>query len=221
MKQIYRMLVWAVWLVVALGLSACVPMVDPQGAPVSPAPTADAADQGSMADTGAMATVSARSLRVRSEPSENGGVVAGIKEGEKYQVVAISADGQWVQLAIESAPGGSGWVSANFVTVEGAITDIGTTPVASSAAITASAAVTASTPTAGFAVVQTDGTRLRVRSEPTADAEIVGYVYNGESYQVLETSADGLWVKIAGDNAANTDNPNGGWVAAEFLVIGQ
>jgi uncharacterized protein YgiM (DUF1202 family) len=60
-----------------------------------------------------------------------------------------------------------------------------------------------------------------VRSQPATDAEIVGYVYNGESYQVLETSADGLWVKIAGDSAANTDNPNGGWVAAEFLVVGQ
>jgi hypothetical protein len=72
-----------------------------------------------------------------------------------------------------------------------------------------------------MAVVTTSGARLRVRSEPNADAQIVGYAYNGETYQVLALSPDGLWVQIAGSTEGMGENPNGGWVAAEFLVVGQ
>ncbi|MEZ4580243.1 MAG: SH3 domain-containing protein [Caldilineaceae bacterium] len=71
----------------------------------------------------------------------------------------------------------------------------------------------------GFAVVVTDGTRLR-GAEPTTDSDIVGYVYAGEVYEVLGTSDDGV-VQIAGSTEAVSDNPDGGWVAAEFLVVGQ
>ena len=47
-------------------------------------------------------------------------------------------------------------------------------------------------PAAGLATVFTDGTRLRVRSAPNAESEIVGYVYAGETYQVLGQSAHKL-----------------------------
>ena len=77
------------------------------------------------------------------------------------------------------------------------------------------------TPQPGFALVRTDGIRLRVRSEPTTDAPIVGYAYDGETYQVVATSGDGLWVQIPPATGDNTDNPDGGWVAAEFLLINQ
>ena len=55
------------------------------------------------------------------------------------------------------------------------------------------------------------------REEPNSGAKIAGYVYSGENYPVLETSSDGTSVKIGG--RAGTDNLNGGWVAAEFMVI--
>jgi uncharacterized protein YgiM (DUF1202 family) len=77
------------------------------------------------------------------------------------------------------------------------------------------------TPQPGFALVSTEGIRLRVRSEPTTDSSIVGYAYDGETYQVIATSGDGLWVQIPPATGDNTDNPDGGWVAAEFLLIGQ
>ena len=41
----------------------------------------------------------------------------------------------------------------------------------------------------------------------------------GEIVPVEEVSADGLWVKLGG--VADTENPNGGWVSAEFVVVGQ
>jgi len=175
--------------------------------------------------TQAQATVSARSLRVRSEPSANGAVIGGIKEGEVYDVVGLSSDGEWVQLAIPAIDGGEGWVSANFVSVQGSITDAEITD----AAVAAPVAATGSTPAAtgeslnliavapGTATVQTEGVRLRVRAQPSANAEIVGYVYDGEVYPVVDTADDGAWVQIGG--RIGTDNINGGWVASEFLVM--
>jgi uncharacterized protein YgiM (DUF1202 family) len=130
---------------------------------------------------------------------------------------------------VPAIPGGSGWVSANFVEVQGSITEAAIleappTPTVTAATGTAGA-LGLPTPTRspqiaadpGTATVTTEGVRLRVRAEPAADAEIVGYVYDGEVYPVVETSADGLWTQIGG--LPDTDNINGGWVASEFLVL--
>ena len=198
----------------------------PQGGESSD--TATAAD--TTAASGAMATVATRSLRVRQEPNEASEVVAGIAAGETYRVVGLSADGQWIQLAIEGSPTGAGWVSANFVTVEGDITDLAvgadtgvvvTTTQTMTETAAAPAVTLVPTPQPGFALVKTDGVRLRVRSEPSTDAPIVGYAYDGETYQVVATSGDGAWVQIPPATGDNKDNPDGGWVASEFLIIGQ
>jgi len=147
------------------------------------------------------------------------------------KVVGLSSDGLWVELAIDKAPGGAGWVSANFVTVQGSITDVKitkvgadqtTTPSATPAVtVTTQTTVTVAPPAPGMATVKTAGPRLRVRSQPSADAPIVGYAYTGESYRVVGKSDDGKWIQIAGSTIGKGENPNGGWVSAEFLVIGQ
>jgi uncharacterized protein YgiM (DUF1202 family) len=191
-----------------------------------------------------MATVTARSLRVRAQPSESAAVVAGIREGEQYEVIGRSSDGLWLELAIPQVAQGSGWVSANFVTVAGAITDTevanaptaaatptkAATPVATEAPAEEAAtpvateapaeeAVAMTPPAAGFALVTAEGARLRVRAEASTDAAIVGWVQPGETVPVVEVSADGLWVKIG--PMPGTQNPNGGWVSAEFLLLGR
>jgi len=173
---------------------------------------------GAAALKNATATVSAASLRVRAKPSSDANVIFGIKQGEQYKVIGLSSDGEWVELDLPDAPNGAGWVSANFVTVEGAITDAPVTKVTPAAPQTPKASAQdngAATP--GTATVVTEGTRLRVREEPNGNAKIAGYVYNGEIFPVLETSSDGAWVKIGG--RTGTDNLNGGWVAAEFLEV--
>ncbi len=223
----------------------------------------------------ATATVTARSLRVRAEPSESAEVVAGIREGEQYAVIGRSSDGLWIQLEIPRATQGNGWVSANFVTVQGPITDAtvsdapaAATPVATEEAAEAvpteapaeeatpapteeaaeaapteapaeeatpapteeaaeaapteapaEEAAPAVTPEPGFALVTAEGARLRVRAEPSIESAIVGWVQPGEIVPVEEISADGLWVKLGG--VADTENPDGGWVSAEFVVVGQ
>jgi hypothetical protein len=201
------------------GCTIPLPNATPESTTDSAATTDTAA---APAEGGAMATVSARSLRVRQDPNE---------ASESYRVLALSDDGQWIQLAIDSSPTGAGWVSANFVTVEGDITDLAVGNTAAAAPVTTTATTTDSvaapavtlvpTPQPGFALVSTEGIRLRVRSEPTTDSPIVGYAYDGETYQVIATSGDGLWVQIPPATGDNTDNPDGGWVAAEFLLIGQ
>ncbi|MCB0187923.1 MAG: SH3 domain-containing protein, partial [Caldilineaceae bacterium] len=174
--------------------SATVPQASDGAAAATPEGTVDPlAAEGSV-----MATVATRSLRVRQTPNENSEVVAGIAEGESYRVLALSEDGLWVQLAVDSAPDGNGWVSTNFVTVEGDISQLtGSTEEAAASSPAATADVTlVPTPQSGYAIVNTDGVRLRVRSGPSTDNPIVGYAYDGESYQILETSEDGAWVRI-------------------------
>lgn len=210
------------------GCTLPLPSATPESAASSDTTAADTT--AAPVEGGAMATVSTRSLRVRQEPNEASEVVAGIAAGETYRVVALSNDGQWIQLAIDNTPTGAGWVSANFVTVEGDITNLAVGATAATA-ITATETTTDSTaapavtlvptPQPGYALVSTEGIRLRVRSEPTTDAPIVGYAYDGETYQVIATSGDGLWVQIPPATGDNTDNPDGGWVASEFLIIGQ
>jgi uncharacterized protein YgiM (DUF1202 family) len=95
----------------------------PRPAATEAAATEAATEVAEDAGDSAMATVTAPSLRVRAQPSESAEVVAGIREGEQYEVIGRSSDGLWLELAIPQAAQGSGWVSTNFVTVAGSITD--------------------------------------------------------------------------------------------------
>jgi uncharacterized protein YgiM (DUF1202 family) len=266
MRTVQRLMV-SISIPALLALAACQPIQMPDGvmedaaaAAATAAPAEDTAaspmaDEVMLDEDSAIATIATRSLRVRQAPGEDAEVIYGVGEGERYNVLDISPDGAWVQLAIADAPDGAGWVAAGLVVVEGELTGAAAAPsdateeAAPAAAATAApteeaaeeataeaaaetgadetAAATAvpqeelAPPAAGFVQIVTDGTRLRVRSEPNTDAEIAGYVYNGEEYELLGQSDDGLWVQIAGSTAAETDNPDGGWVAAEFVIIGQ
>ena len=139
-----------------------------------------------------------------------------------------------MQLSIPVAPQGAGWVDANFVSVEGSITDAAVVDNAAAAPAEPAAAAVVVTPTGkstadtaanaavapgagGIAVVNGEGVRLRVRATPNTTGDIVGYAYDGERFPVLESSASGAWVRIGG--RIDTDNPDGGWVAAEFITI--
>jgi uncharacterized protein YgiM (DUF1202 family) len=226
MNRVPRRRAAALLLLLTLLSAGCSPLLLSSATPAADANAeATSGEEAAVPENSAIATVVTRSLRVRTEPLESAEVVAGLNEGEQYPVLGISSDGLWVELAIDGAPGGRGWVTASFVSVEGPITDIAitqapTTTVALSPTGVITGATVNATPAPGFALVRTQGARLRVRSQPTTESEIVGYVYNGESYRVIETSADGLWVRIAGASSTPTDNPNGGWVSAEFVIIG-
>lgn len=234
MKRFFLLLTLTLLLAVAAGCtSRLAPVTTAADEPAAAASAAAATDDDDLAGN-ATATVTARSLRVRAAPSDSAEVVFGVREGEQYPVIALSSDGGWVQLSIPGAPQGEGWVNANFVSVEGSITDAAVVETAGTAGAAAgnvvatpsgvstadTAANAAVAPGAGgIAVVNGEGVRLRVRATPGTTGDIVGYAYDGERFPVLESSADGVWVRIGG--RIDTDNPDGGWVAAEFVIIEQ
>jgi uncharacterized protein YgiM (DUF1202 family) len=234
MKQIYFLVALFVLMAAVAG---CASRITPSPATTDEPAAADAPNAAPAADLAdnATATVTARSLRVRAAPDATAEVIHGVREGEQYKVVALSSDGAWVQLSIPAAPQGAGWVDANFVSVEGSITDAAVVDNdAASAAAPAPTAAVVITPTGkstadtaanaavapgagGIAVVNGEGVRLRVRATPNTTGDIVGYAYDGERFPVIESSASGAWVRIGG--RIDTDNPDGGWVAAEFIVV--
>ena len=59
--------------------------------------------------------VGTQGLNVRSGPGTNFPVIGVARAGDQGELVGRSADGRWWAVAIPSAPGGTGWVSADFV----------------------------------------------------------------------------------------------------------
>ena len=215
--QKHHLIVGATTLLFGLLLSGCTSLnliltppntdtVAPTAVPVEEAAGTDKEADGVMSVMGdAVATVSTPSLRLHRYPDDASAVIGGLVEGESYRVIGISPDGTWVRLEVLDASSGAGWVTARFVSVRGDITDV---PITDGTGL----ASTRPTPAPDSAVVSTDGTRLRVRSGPSTDSEIVTYVYDGDALPVVGVSNDGAWVEL---NVAGVR----GWVAREFLLL--
>ena len=87
--------------------------------PAAPAPTV--ALSAPQTSTGASrATVNATELNVRSGPGTTFDVVRSITQGQQFDVLALSDDQAWVQLAENGAP--IGWTAAEFLTLDRALT---------------------------------------------------------------------------------------------------
>ncbi len=159
-------------------------------AEATPAPGLGARFNGTPVDQ--LAVVAVRSLRVRVAPSTERRVMAGAREGETYPVAEQTDDGSWTAIYL---PGFDqvGWVRSEYLRFQetDAVVHLGT------------------------ATVNTGGPRLRVRSAPSLDAPIVGYVYPGERYATVAMSPDGKWVLLLG-----TDIPGPTWVSTDYVVLG-
>jgi hypothetical protein len=271
LRVLGRLAAGAVFSAFVLVLSACQPIVDPALLEAQqPAAAEEAAQPAPVIDVEpAKATVNTRSLRVRQGPGESFEQIGSIREGGTYDVLGMSSDGAWIQVAVEEIEGGSGWVSTELVILEGDITNIPTVeaeaaPVAEAMPEPAEEAAPEATevpaeeaapeatevpaeeaapeatevpaeeaapeatetaaeeavapPPAGYALIQAVPP-LRVRSAPTAEEDNkVGNVFDGEIYRVLEISEDGLWVKI---DVPELELEDGGWVSAEFVILGE
>jgi heat shock protein HslJ/uncharacterized protein YraI len=67
-------------------------------------------------------------VNVRSGPGTNFPILGTAPFGTEGEIIGRSADGRWWAAAVPSAPGGMGWVSADFV----AVTDAGDVPIIAS-----------------------------------------------------------------------------------------
>ncbi len=76
----------------------------------APAPTTDSA-----ASAQESATVNAALLNIRSGPSTGNEIVTTADQGQQFEILGRSDDGQWVQLGKNGSA--VGWASAEFVTV--------------------------------------------------------------------------------------------------------
>jgi len=163
--------------------------------------------------TGVVA-VARLNLRVRQGPGTNFSIIGSMSSGETVTILSRNPTGDWWYVCCISGTTQEGWVAAQFIQPNfdlgqaNTLIPVDRIPVDS-----------VSKPEPGFAIINTN--RLRVRNEPSDDAPIAGYAYNGETYEVIATSADGLWIQIPPATGDNADNPNGGWVMTEFLLIGQ
>ena len=76
------------------------------------------------------ATVNTAELNVRSGPGTSFDILRALSQGERFQVVAVSDDGKWVEFAENGAA--IGWTALEFLTVEGDLATLkGGAPVAS------------------------------------------------------------------------------------------
>ena len=108
--------------VVVFGVES-VPVLELPAASSAPAARATASVPSSPTGDGMTiaAAVSTRGsrLNVRSGPAISYAIVAKLQDRTRLSLLARSADGKWVQTALEG--GAFGWVSARFVTTDGSI----------------------------------------------------------------------------------------------------
>ena len=168
---------------------------------------AAAADTGAQAEGERSAVVSTSNgrLRVRSGPGADYDIVAYLNDGDT--VTVLSVEGDWAK--IRTADGQEGYTSAEYLIIEEAPAAEAATEAESEAS--AEAGTAAEQEAEGTAVISTESGRLRVRSGPGANYDIVAYLYNGDTVTVL--SIDGDWAKI------RTENGEEGYVSVSFLNI--
>ena len=81
-------------------------------------PTPAAEQEAAPEAAAVMATVSANSLRVRQSADPDSPIVAGLRQGDSVQVVGRTEDGAWLEIQVPDVST-TGWIAAEFVTVEG------------------------------------------------------------------------------------------------------
>ena len=174
------------------------------------AEAAGTAEEAAAADTGAQAegersavvSTSNGRLRVRSGPGADYDIVAYLNDGDT--VTVLSVEGDWAK--IRTADGQEGYTSVEFLNIEEAPAPETDTQAESE---NPTEGETAAQEAEGTATISTTSGRLRVRSGPGANYDIVAYLYNGDTVTVL--SIDGEWAKV------RTEDGEEGYVSVSFL----
>ncbi len=91
--------------------------------PVAPAQQPTAADQPAPVAQPVFGVINATELNVRSGPGTTFDILRAATEGQRFEIVAVSEDGTWAQLAENGAA--IGWTALEFLTVEGDLASLG------------------------------------------------------------------------------------------------
>jgi N-acetylmuramoyl-L-alanine amidase len=140
---------------------------------------------------GTTGVVNADGLRVRSGPGSGYKVVGSFTNGQTVEIT--DTDGNWIQIHSDLI---DGWISKDFVTPSKTTADNGgKVQGQATSAKTDTGTVTADT--------------LLVRSKSAIDGDVIGKVYKGDTFQILEEENN--WTKIQYKSEKN------GWVASWYL----
>lgn len=155
-------------------------------------------------------------LRVRSGPSTGYAVVGNLQNGDRVTILEQKTTGamQWGRIS-------TGWISMSYVELDPVdkppeqsqppATEPPTTePPAMKPPVTEPPAVEPPAQQTWVGTVKVTSTPLRIRSGPSTDTKVVGYLSNGTKVTVMEkvTTATMVWGKI-----------EQGWISLDYVVF--
>lgn len=159
-------------------------------------------------------------INVRRYPDLAGDIIGEVKQGDQLQILAVSTDGQWLQVCCPLGTNASdrpSWVAAEFVTVQGPNPSARTpgTPLLST---TAQLVGTPAAPLSGagngvMGVVNSSSVNLR--SGPGIMYAVVGQAQEQHEVQLTGRDITSTWWRICCPPGA----PQEGWISAEFIDI--
>lgn len=158
---------------------------------------------------GAVAIVTANRLNVRSGPGTGYGIVGKVTRGQSLPVIERDAGSGWVHIKI---PGTTGWVSDNYVRIEGAATT------ASQPALTTPNTTSTDAQAGRQSAPATSATQ---QSRPAASGPLLGRIafpaFTDGSYAIYVINADGTnRQRVLGNASQPALSPNGQQLAFRY-----
>ena len=167
---------------IEVNLSAADPVI------VKESPTPPPAYKGS----GNKGTITGTEVRMRSGAGTATDILGYFEKGEVVEVLKSDVVGGQKWYQVTRANGATGWVSGDYCSV-------------------ADGSNVPSATTSGEKKGKITGTEVRLRSDPSLDADILNYFNNGEEVTILDaTSTDRNWTKVKRASGEI------GWVASDY-----
>lgn len=172
------------------------------------------------APLGQMGTVNSDLVNLRSYPSLAGEIVGQAKQGEQFEILAVSNDGLWVQVCCplgSSEATRQSWVSMEFMVLEPAWAQ---SAVATSATSTQSEANAPMVVAAQSKIVPglsgtVNSPFVNLRYGPDTTYPTVGQVSEQTKVTITGRNATGTWWQICCPPGA----PQVSWISAEFIDL--
>jgi 3-hydroxybutyryl-CoA dehydrogenase/5-formyl-3-hydroxy-2-methylpyridine 4-carboxylate dehydrogenase len=145
-------------------------------------------------------------VNVRATPSAAGTQLAILPPFAPVQIIGVDPNGKWYEIMYPDAPGGTGWVTEEYIYVpqgKDTIPVIGGAPTAESAP-----SGTPGTPGASASGVVLQ--QINVRKGPGTQFDALGTLDPQDTVTLTGKSPDGTWLQIQYSGGT-------GWVAAAFI----
>lgn len=154
-------------------------------------------------------------LPLRNQPGGDGTAVAQMVGGTPLIAIGRSANNAWVYAV--TLDGVAGWAFAAYLDLDGPLDDLpvvtpGAEPTAVLTVPTASALVRTPDADGVSARVRDITGNLRLRAEPSTEAEIVAELRGGTPLQITARDSGRAWLRVIADDQE-------GWVSAAFVEV--